>query len=68
MEFPGAYRADLVVEDKLILELKAVDILLPVHGAQLLSYLRLSGMKLGLLVNFNVSQLRDGVRRIVNKL
>ena len=68
LEFNAAYRVDLVVEDKLIVELKAVDMLLPVFSAQLLSYLRLSGKKLGLLINFNVPQLRDGIKRIVNQL
>ena len=68
IEFSAAYRADLVVADKVIVELKAVDILLPVHAAQLLSYLRISGRRLGLLINFNVSQLRDGIKRIVNQL
>ena len=68
LEFPAAYRADMIVEDRLILELKAVDILLPVHAAQLLSYLRMSQLKLGLLINFNVSQLKDGIKRIVNQL
>ncbi|OGI50485.1 MAG: GxxExxY protein [Candidatus Muproteobacteria bacterium RIFCSPHIGHO2_02_FULL_65_16] len=68
LEFPAAYRADLVVQDKLILELKAVDVMLPVYAAQLLSYLRMSGLKLGLLINFNVSHLRDGIKRIVNQL
>jgi GxxExxY protein len=68
IEFSAAYRADLVVADKVIVELKAVDILLPVHAAQLLSYLRISGKRLGLLINFNVSQLRDGIKRIVNQL
>ena len=68
IQFPAAYRADIVVEDKLILELKAVEVLLPVYSAQLLSYLRMSGLKLGLLINFCVPHLRDGVKRIVNKL
>jgi GxxExxY protein len=68
IEFPAAYRADLLVEGKLILELKAVEILLPVYSAQLLSYLRMSRLKLGLLINFNVPQLKDGVKRIVNQL
>ncbi len=67
-EFPAAYRADLIVEGKVIVELKAVDAMLPVHTAQLLSYLKMSGMKLGLLINFNVPHLRDGVKRIVNQL
>jgi len=68
IEFPAAYRVDLLVEGKLMLELKAVDVLLPVYSAQLLSYLRMSRLKLGLLINFNVPQLKDGVKRIVNQL
>lgn len=60
------YRLDLLVEDKVIVEIKAVDQLLPVHEAQLLSYLRLSGCRVGLLINFNVKVLRSGIRRLVN--
>ena len=60
------YRVDMLVEEKIIVELKAVDNLDPVHQAQLLSYLRLSGCKVGLLINFNVKLLRDGIRRLVN--
>jgi GxxExxY protein len=60
------YRMDLVVEDVLILELKTAEKLLPIHDAQLLTYLRLSGLALGLLINFNVPVLRDGTRRIAN--
>jgi GxxExxY protein len=59
-------RIDLVVEDRVILELKSIEKLLPVHGAQLLSYLRLSGLSLGLLINFNVPVLKDGIKRVVN--
>lgn len=59
-------RIDLLVDDQVIVELKAVEKLLPVHGAQLLSYLRLTGRSLGLLINFNVPLLRDGVKRVVN--
>ncbi len=62
----GGYRPDLVVENKIILELKAVENLLPVHEAQLLIYLKLSGLTLGLLINFNVPILKDGIKRIVN--
>ncbi|HEY3322210.1 MAG TPA: GxxExxY protein [Planctomycetota bacterium] len=62
------YRIDLLVEDVVIVELKAVDKLIPVHEAQLLSYLKLSGKKVGLLINFNVVHLKDGVKRLVNKL
>jgi len=60
------YRLDLLVEDAVIVEIKAVDTLAPIHQAQLLSYLRLSGCKVGLLINFNVRILKDGLRRLVN--
>jgi GxxExxY protein len=62
------YRIDLVVEDTVIVELKAVEKVMPIHEAQLLSYLRLSGMKVGLLLNFNVPHMRDGIKRLVNRL
>lgn len=62
------YRLDLLVEDSLIVELKAVEKVSPVHEAQLLSYLKLSGHKIGLLINFNVLHLRDGIKRMVNNL
>jgi GxxExxY protein len=62
------FRADLIVEDKVIVELKAVEELAPVHKKQLLSYLRLSHRRLGLLINFNVELIRDGIVRIVNGL
>ena len=61
----GAYRVDLLVDDQLIVELKAVDQLLPIHSAQLLTYLRLSGNRLGLLINFNTPLIKDGIKRIV---
>jgi GxxExxY protein len=61
------YRLDVVIEDQIILELKTVESLLPVHEAQLLTYLKLTGLTLGLLVNFNVPVLTQGLRRIVNK-
>jgi GxxExxY protein len=60
------YRLDLVVENKLIVELKSVQELMPVHDAQLLTYLKLSGLTVGLLINFNVPVLRRGIKRIVN--
>ena len=60
------YRLDLLVEEKVIVELKAIDKLLPIHSAQLLSYLKLSGCKVGLLINFNVKILKSGLRRIIN--
>lgn len=59
------YRLDLLVSDVLIVELKAVDKLTPLHQAQLMSYLKLSGKKVGLLINFNTEHLRDGIKRIV---
>jgi len=61
------YRLDLVVEDAVIVEIKAVERLSPVHDAQLLSYLRLSHKRVGLLLNFNVRVLKDGLKRIVNE-
>jgi GxxExxY protein len=60
------YRIDLLVENSVIVELKTLERILPVHEAQLLSYLRMSDLRLGLLINFNVRLLRDGIRRIVN--
>lgn len=62
------YRLDLVVEENVIVELKSVSKLEPIHDAQILTYLKLTGFKLGLLLNFNVSLMRDGIRRIVNGL
>ncbi|MBA0883355.1 GxxExxY protein [Flavobacterium undicola] len=60
------YRIDIIVEDKFIVEVKSVETLNDVHLAQLLTYLRLSDCKLGLLINFNVKLLKEGVRRVVN--
>lgn len=62
------YRVDLFVEGKLIIEIKAVEGITEIHLAQLLTYLKLSGCKLGLLINFNVLKLKDGIRRVVNNL
>ncbi len=62
------YRIDLLVENAVIVELKAVDKVLPIHEAQLLSYLKLSSRQLGLLINFNVVHLKDGIKRMVNNL
>jgi GxxExxY protein len=62
------YRADIVVDNKVIIEVKAVEALNEIHKAQLLTYLRLTGLKLGLLINFNVLYLKDGIKRIVNNL
>jgi GxxExxY protein len=60
------YRMDLLVEDVVIVELKSVDAIAPVHLAQIISYLKLSGRSLGLLINFNVAYLKDGIKRFVN--
>jgi GxxExxY protein len=60
------YRLDLVVEDEIIVEIKAIEKLLPIHDAQLLSYLRLTRKRVGLLMNFHVPVLKDGLKRIVN--
>ena len=67
-ELPGSFRIDLVVDGSVIIELKAVEKLLPVHEAQLLTYLKLANKKLGLLINFNSTQIRNSVRRVVNNL
>jgi len=68
MQLDAGYRIDLLVDDIVIVELKSVDKLLPVHQAQLLTYLKLAGKPLGLLINFNVVHLRDGIKRMVNSL
>lgn len=62
------FRADLIIEDKVIIELKSVEIIAPVHPKQLLTYLRITGIKLGLLINFNEALIKDGITRIVNNL
>lgn len=62
------YRIDLLIENKLIIELKAVEVLNDVHFAQLLTYLKLSNCKLGLRINFNVSLIKNGIKRIANNL
>ncbi|MCZ7583095.1 MAG: GxxExxY protein [Deltaproteobacteria bacterium] len=63
-----AYRIDLLVENVVVVELKAVDQVLPLHEAQLISYLKLSGKPLGLLINFNVRRLQHGIKRFANNL
>ncbi|HOO14863.1 MAG: GxxExxY protein [Candidatus Marinimicrobia bacterium] len=62
------FRADLIIENKIIIELKSVEEILPVHKKQLLTYLKLTGLKLGLLINFNSNLIKDGITRIVNNL
>jgi GxxExxY protein len=60
------YRLDILVEKSIILEVKSCDSLMPIHEAQLLTYLKLTGIKIGLLINFNVLVLKDGIKRIVH--
>jgi GxxExxY protein len=62
------YRADVIVENKVLIEIKCVEALADIHKAQTLTYLRLTNIKLGLLINFNVILLKDGIKRIVNNL
>jgi GxxExxY protein len=62
----AGYRIDILVDKQIILELRSVEVILPVHGAQLLTYMKLSGIKLGLLINFNVQNLQEGIKRMIN--
>ena len=62
------FRADIIVENKVIIEVKSIEALAPVHGKILLTYLRLTDLRLGLLINFNVALIKDGIRRVVNDL
>ena len=66
VKLDAGYRLDFLVNDKVILEIKSSDGLVPIHDAQILSYLRLSGCKIGLLINFNVKLLKNGIKRFVN--
>ncbi len=68
VRFEEGFRADLIVEDKVIVELKAVEEVLAVHKKQLLTYLRLADKRLGLLINFGAALIKDGISRIVNRL
>ena len=65
IEFPTAFRLDIVVEDRLVIEIKAVDQLIRLHQSQLLTYLKMAKMRSGLLINFNTSPLKDGIKRVV---
>ena len=62
------YRVDLIVGDKVIIEIKSVEAIAPVHKSQLLTYLRLTNLRLGLLINFNVERIKNGIHRVVNGL
>jgi GxxExxY protein len=66
VEIDDAFRADLIVQDKVIVELKSIETLAAVHKMQLLTYLRLSGLRLGLLINFNVPIIKSGIIRVAN--
>ena len=68
MRLELGFRSDLIVEEKVIIELKSVEILPPVYPKQVLTHLRLTNLKLGMLINFNVALLKDGIKRIVNNL
>ena len=68
LRLDNAFRIDILVDGKVVVELKAIDNLLPVHAAQLLSYLKLGKYKLGFLLNFNVVHMKDGIKRMVNGL
>lgn len=68
MELDQGFRADLIVNNKLLIELKSVEAVAKVHQKQVLTYLKLTKLKLGLLVNFNEALIKDGIQRIVNKL
>lgn len=68
LEMNIGFRADLIVEDKVIIELKSVEVIAPVHPKQLLTYLRITNLKLGLLINFNEVLIKNGITRIVNNL
>lgn len=66
VKLEAGYHVDVIVENKLIIEIKSVEALNDVHLAQMLTYLKLSGCKLGMLINFNVSLIKNGVRRVIN--
>lgn len=66
MRFAGAFRIDLLIEDQLIVEIKSVEALKAVHAKQLLTYLRLTGLEVGLLLNFSGETMKEGIRRVVN--
>jgi len=62
------FKPDMIIENKVIIELKSVEVLLPVHYKQLLTYLKLTNLKLGLLINFNEALIKNGIKRVVNGL
>lgn len=66
LKIDAGYRIDVLVEEAIVLENKSVQVLAPIHEAQILTYLKLSGLKLGFLINWNVCRIKDGIRRMVN--
>lgn len=68
IKLEAGFRADVVIDNKVIVELKSIEALAPVHFKQVQTYLKLTGLKLGLLINFNVNLIKDGIHRVVNKL
>jgi GxxExxY protein len=68
IKMEAGFRADFIIDNKVIIELKSIENLAPVHYKQVLTYLKLADLKLGLLINFNVNLIKDGIHRIVNKL
>ena len=66
LKFPSAFKVDLLVDQRLVIELKSVERLQPVHGKQLLTYLRLMNLPVGLLINFGCETLKEGIKRVVN--
>lgn len=66
MQLEAGYRVDMLLDTRVIVELKVVESILPVHMSQLLGYLKLSGVSLGYLLNFNVKSMKDGIKRVVN--
>jgi GxxExxY protein len=68
IKFEAGFRADIIVENLVLIELKSIEALAPVHYKQVQTYLKLTNLKLGLLINFNVALIKDGIHRIVNKL
>ena len=65
LDLKAGYKLDVIVEDSVIIELKSVEKILPIHEAQILTYMKLAGMRVGLLINFNVNKLKDGIKRFV---
>jgi len=68
LELKIGFKADIIVEEKVLIELKSVEMIMPVHFKQVLTYLKLTGLKLGLLINFNSALIKDGIKRVVNDL